>query len=242
MVSNVIVNGEPIESRTWGSWIPQERYEAQMAEAPLPSMDTSLRMLFSREQRTWTVRGNSLGGNVEGPLIKFPIWFQCHELWEFEGCKVKCFFDPYATEVCGTLVLQDEWRSYKPGHVIAREVPALDLPPQAVLQEGWTDDAREKSLAIRKAISKAVRTEARNWRGGAVSEARDGLGNTAVRTQNSELKTQNSGSRSTIPAAAPLPKRRSILAAPTSEEFARKRARLAQSAEQARHLSEMADA
>ena len=94
---------------------------------------------------------------------------------------MKCYFDPYAEQVTGTLVLADEWRSCKPGTIIARDVPALDLPPQAVLAEDWTDASRERSLAIRKAISAAVRTEAWSWGGRRTSEARDGLGNVARR-------------------------------------------------------------
>lgn len=177
------VNSEPVESKSWGSWIPQERFEAQIQEDNRTRLDPSLRIFFSREQKEWTVRGCVVGGNVDSPLIRFPIYFQCPELWEFEGCKVRCYFDPYAETVLGTLVLQDEWRSLKPGHVIAREVPALDLPPQVVLAaDGWAErEFREKSLQVRKAIAKAVRTESWNWLGKTSSEARDGMGNVSRR-------------------------------------------------------------
>ncbi len=169
------VNGEPIESKSWGRWVPQERFESQFEGRKL---EGELSIFFSREQREWTVRGCAVGGNVEGPLIRFPVYFQCHELWEFEGCKVRCYFDPYAEPVVGTIVLADEWRGCKAGHVIARGVPALERPPQIVLAaEGWArNGGGERSLAVRKAIAKAVRTECWNWMGGRKSEARDGMG------------------------------------------------------------------
>src|SRR5690606_27209415 len=138
-------------------------------------LDPALGVFFAREQRVWTVRGSCVGGIVPGPQIEFPVYFQCEQLWEFEGCKVRSYFDPYAEPNLGTLVLEDaEWRGYRRGHVIARDVPALDLPPQAVLAEDWTD-GRQQHLAVRKAIAKAVRTEMWNWLGGRRSQANDGL-------------------------------------------------------------------
>jgi hypothetical protein len=178
-------NTEPVESRSgWGIWTPQERWVKQTGEHRLVKLDESMRVLFSREQKIWKVRKACLGGSVEGPLVRFPTYFQCAELAHFEGCRVKCYFDPYADEVLGTLVLQDAWAGYPAGHIVASNVPALDLPPQAVIAEDWAGEAEHaKSLAIRKAIAKSVRTEYCNWSGKRTSEARDGMGNIARKTQ-----------------------------------------------------------
>ena len=261
-------NSEPMESKAWGRWIPQERFEAQIAEllasGEAKRLDPKLGIFFSREQRIWTVRGCLVGGPVEGPMIRFPVYFQCEELWEFEGCRVKVYFDPYAETVTGTIVLEEnEWRGLKRGHVIAREVAALELPPQAVLAtEGWDDDGkRAKNLAIRKAIAKAVRTESWSWMGKRVSEARDGMGNVSKaeirgskseRSPNTEVRieTATAGTRSTIPAAVATEQRRSssaagglqgvlggMVKAPSAEDVRRRRERLAASAEAARELS-----
>lgn len=235
------VNGEPIESKAWGSWVPQERFEAQLREDGRQQLDPALRIFFSREQREWTVRGAYVGGNVECPLIRFPIYFQCAELWEFEGCRVKCYFDPYAEPVLGTLVLQDEWRSCKPGHVIARDVPAVDLPPQVVLAtEGWADkENHERSIAIRKAIAKAVRTESWNWLGNRSAEVRDGLGNIAKRETGASSPAGTMPSRGQAPAVAVQQpgKRGSIIQMPTAEEVQRRRNRLEKQAQNARQFT-----
>jgi hypothetical protein len=174
------VNGEPVETRAWGRWIPQALWQVQTAETPLPRLPDHLRVFFSRERREWTVRKGSVGGRVETPNLAFPVWFQHEALWEFEGCKVRCFFDPFTPEVRGTIVLIDAWRTYAAGHVIAADVPALELPPQAVLADGWKDDEATRSLAVRKAMAKAVRTESWHWQGGRRSEARDGFGQVAT--------------------------------------------------------------
>jgi hypothetical protein len=178
------INSEPIESRSgWGRWIPEERFAAQMAEHQPARLDKSFAIFFAREQRVWTVRGCVVGGNVQGPLLSFPIYFQHEALWQFEGCKVKAFFDPYTSDVTGTLVLAEDFRGCKAGHIIATEVPALELPPQVVLAaDGWAGtEEQQRQLAVRKAIGKAVRTEKWNYLGGRRTEARDGFGNLAVR-------------------------------------------------------------
>lgn len=174
------VNGEPLETRAWGRWVPQALWEKQTAEKPLPRLPENLRIFFSRERREWTVRKGAVGGKVETPNLSFPVWFQHESLWEFEGCKVRCYFDPFTPQVRGMIVLVDAWRSYQPGHVIAEAVEALELPPQAILADGWKDDEAARSLAVRKAMAKAVRTESWNWKGGRRSEARDGFGQVAT--------------------------------------------------------------
>ena len=64
--------------------------------------------------------------------------------------------------------------------MIARDVPALDLPPTVVLREDYGSEAEaQKTLAVRRAMAEAVRTEAWTWLGHRSSTARDGMGNVA---------------------------------------------------------------
>jgi hypothetical protein len=236
------VNTEPIESRSgWGCWIPQQRWDDSLRAAKPETLPATHSIFFAREQRVKTVRGGGLQFSVECPEIRFPVFFQCAELWEFEGCKVKAYFDPYADPVLGTLTLEDaQWRGFKRGHIIARDVPALELPPQAVFCDDWTSASAERSLAIRKAISKAVRTETWNYLGQRTSQARDGHGALATATSSSSpLNGERVGVRDeTEPCAptAPPPQPRSRLAAPTPEQFARRAARIAEDAALARDL------
>lgn len=199
------VNGEPRESRSWGRWVPQALWTQQTSEHPLQKLDPDLKVFFSRERREWTVRKGCVGGRVETPQLRFPIYFQPESLWEFEGCKVRAYFDPFAAEVTGTLVLADEWRSYKPGHVIARDVPALDLPPQAVLAADYAlPEEHARQLQVRKAMAKAVRTETWTYLGRRTSEARDGFGNTA-RQERGGPRPAPTPPAQRRPAAPPLP-------------------------------------
>lgn len=173
-------NTEPVNSRDWGTWVPQEVYVRQTTERPLPTLDPELSIFFAREQRRWTVRGGLVGNSVEGPLLKVPIYFQTAELWEFEGILTRCYFDPYASEIRGTIVLDEDWKGLQRGHLIARDVPAMDLPPTAVLRQDYGSEAEaQKTLAVRKAMTEAVRTEAWTWLGQRSSTARDGMGNVA---------------------------------------------------------------
>lgn len=223
------VNSEPVESSSgWGRWIPEQLWNEQTeGERLLRKLPQQMRIFFSREQREWTVRGNVVGGPVNTPMLSFPIYFQCEPLWEFEGCRVKCFFDPFSEAVTATIVLQEEeWRSYRRGHVVARAVPALERAPQAVLAADWSrSDELERGLAIRKAMAKAVRTEYWNFRGGRRSEARDGLGNTAVVDKQRQMVDIGTAAAVQTIRHAPAQPRIS-LAAPSQEEFARQAERL----------------
>lgn len=173
-------NTEPVNSRDWGTWVPQECFEAQTAVRPLPLLDPDLTIFFAREQREWSVRGGLVGGSVTGPMLKVPVYFQTPELAPFEGIQTRCYFDPYAPEIRGTILLNEEWKGFKPGHVIARDVPAMDLPPTLVVAEDYgTGEAAAKTLAVRKAMAQAVRTEAWTWLGHRSTTARDGMGRTA---------------------------------------------------------------
>jgi hypothetical protein len=172
------VNGDLHESDVWGKWIPQQLYAEQTQGRALPLLKAEDAILFSREQRVWTVRKGCVGGRVATPMLEFPVYFQCVELWEFEGCKVRCFFDPFAADCVSTIVLEDEWRGCKPGHIIAQAVPALEMAPAAILADDYTQtEEMRKSLEVRKAIAKAVRTEKWNFLGHRSAEARDGYGN-----------------------------------------------------------------
>ena len=239
------VNSEPVESSTgWGRWVPEQLFMDQTEGCgKLRRLPSQMRIFFSREQREWTVRGNVVGGPVNTPMLSFPVYFQCEEIWEFEGCRLKAFFDPFSDNVKATLVLmEDEWRSYKRGHVIARDVPALERPPQAVLAADWSrSDELERGLAIRKAMAKAVRTEYWNFRGGRRSEARDGFGNSAVRTDAPREGTRptetglGQTTRTVVQQIRGVDARPRIsLGAPSREESARQADRLRREAEAAR--------
>ncbi len=242
------INGETIESRSgWGSWVPQERWQAALAANPPDKVPGNLSIFYAREQRVRQVKGGALSFSCECPEVRFPVHFQCEELWEYEGCQVKAYFDPYSDPCLGTLVLEDaQWRGHKRGHIIARDVPALELAPQAVFQDGWTSESAERSLAVRKAIAKAVRTETWNYLGARSTTARDGMGNVAqaesggVRERGSEpgsagIRAGEIARPTHLPTSSP-PRSRSPLSPPTEEEFARRSQRAAEDAALARAL------
>lgn len=173
-------NGEPLESRAWGRWVPRELWAERLAAAPLERLDEGLSLFFAREQRRWTVRGGLVGGVVTGPWLRVPVYFQPPELAAYEGVRLRVYFDPYAEDVRGTLVLDEPWRDERPGQVVAREVPALELPPALVLAEEWgAASAAREHLAVRQAMARAVRTEAWTWLGRRTSTTDDGTGRRA---------------------------------------------------------------
>jgi hypothetical protein len=120
-------NTEPVESSAgWGCWIPWERFGQQIKERAPAKLDPSQRFFFAREQRLWTVDHDRVGSVVAGAGIRFPVYFQAEPFGEFAGRKIKVCFDPWAERITGTFILPEAWRGYRPGHIIARDVPALE--------------------------------------------------------------------------------------------------------------------
>ena len=170
-----IANSLPVNSPTWGSWIPKERLDRQLGESPMTRLDPQHAVFFAREIRSWKMTKLGIGGRCDGPLLGFPVHFQHENFWQFEGCQVKAFFDPYADQVRATVVLEDaEWRGFRRGHVIARDVPETERPPMAVLAEAGTEwkgkAGHDRLIEVRKAAAKSVRTEKRNYLGKRGSE------------------------------------------------------------------------
>ena len=170
-----MANSFTVTSPTWGSWIPRERWERQITERPMAKLDPQYAVFFSREIRAWKMTKMGIGGRCDGPLLGFPVHFQHENFWQFEGCQVKAFFDPYADQVRATVVLEDaEWRGFRRGHVIARDVPETERPPMAVLAEAGTEwkgkAGHDRLIEVRKAAAKSVRTEKRNYLGKRGSE------------------------------------------------------------------------
>lgn len=239
-------NEQPVKSQHWGTWVPEERWLAQQAEAReagrLRTLPAEAAWLFSPERRTWTVQGNTVGGSVqlmEGLSIRFD--FAAEWLVEFAGAEVHVHFDPAAPHCEATVVLAQNVRDHRSGEVLGTAVQVNKTARYARRVMGWGDDA-DLGLQLRQqaagALTRIVRTILPGRRTGhTAAETRDGLGNVTQLTTGGPAPAGE-----TRPAAAPLarlarqvtPPRRggvNFRTAETEEEFtalSRRTARLLQ--------------
>lgn len=184
------LNAEPVESKKYGRWVPQAAHRAGLEQNPRPQIDQQLFYHAAPIIERRLVRRNMVGIKCPSPWGEsFPYHFASDALWDFEGCYVKVYFDPYDSPLCATLVLDQEHRGLKAGHVISRRAPVLEDAPE-VLQvlEGVTTELNgaglDRAIKMRKQIHAAIRTEYRALGFGgrqvaSASEARDGRGQRA---------------------------------------------------------------
>ncbi|MBK1884139.1 hypothetical protein JIN85_17090 [Luteolibacter pohnpeiensis] len=98
-----------IKSATYGTWVPKERWEMDLLEAPRQPRSAEDDFLILPVAKTHVVRRGMVKTTEEGPLSMPMEWsFAADWLWEYEGRKVTIYFDPLAEwPVKATLTLKD---------------------------------------------------------------------------------------------------------------------------------------
>jgi len=173
---------DPLESRQYGTWIPVERWDADVAAHPRPSLSPDLAPFAAPESHVVTIRrGGMVVCNVTCPLgIPTPYTFAHEELMPFEGEKVRVLFDPFEPIIRAAIILDRDSALAKGGDLLCT-VGCMNPPPLPIAAEGWAIERDSAGLAealsAKKAIAKAVRTEYRaagsgGRRGVAMSETR----------------------------------------------------------------------
>jgi hypothetical protein len=86
-----------IESRTYGSWIPKARWEADLEEAPRTVRCAVDDFLIYPAAETRKCRSGMLRLTLEGPIGMPMVWtFASETLWQYEGRDLTVYFDPLA--------------------------------------------------------------------------------------------------------------------------------------------------
>lgn len=140
------LNEKRMLSRTYGSWVPQDRWNADLYESPRATRSDAEDFLILPVAETRKVRGGTIKITEEGPLGCPMVWsFQDPWLWQYEGREVTAYFDPLAEwPVEATLTLAE---SRKPiGSAVC--VNPLDASK---------DRATEMATAIRQTMMTEVR-------------------------------------------------------------------------------------
>lgn len=162
-----MLSKEPVESKKYGKWIPEERYREDLAIHPRESLEASMAWAAAPEQHIRTVRKNLVCVTCQSPVgDSFPYHFSCEDLWQFRGKEVRIHFDPWSLPLEATIVLAEDHAGLKAGTVITHHAVCLDDPAAIIeAEKGLTIDFDQSGLQrvidLRKAISAAIRTEYR---------------------------------------------------------------------------------
>lgn len=89
------LNEKRMDSRTYGSWIPKARWEADMEKHPRGKRAEDGDFLVLPCAETRKVRRGAVQITEEGPHGVPMVWtFAADWLWHHEGRQVTCYFDP----------------------------------------------------------------------------------------------------------------------------------------------------
>jgi DNA-binding MarR family transcriptional regulator len=163
-------NNDVSESKTYGKWTRAERHNAYLAEHPRPAIPEELCWLFAPEQRCVLVRRGMAMTTCPSPFGEsFPYAFTHPELYEFDGKHVRVHFDPFEDPLRATIVLLDEYRGLKPGHVITHHAQSMSSPGEIIEHAegkgvmGYSEETLGRAMQLRKAQHMALRTEFRSF-------------------------------------------------------------------------------
>jgi hypothetical protein len=187
--NNVIAehNASLIDSKQYGQWEPNDRWNADTAARPLPPLSPETQWIFSPFAREWKVKGCSVGGMVPlFPGFSVPIRFSAAKLLEFHGAIVRAHFDPGEPQCAATICLTQPWGNHRKGEVICVAAQTDETAAYARSSLGWGNDDPKTGLTQVRAAHSSLRREVRSIVGvrqpaAPVSESieRDGTGGLA---------------------------------------------------------------
>ncbi|HEV7925331.1 MAG TPA: hypothetical protein VGR14_08255 [Verrucomicrobiae bacterium] len=202
-------NSHVIASENYGRWQPDDRWNRDIAERPLPKLAPENHWLFSPLAKVWMVRGSSVGGRVSlMESFAAPYIFSADWLLQFHGARVKCYFDPSDGKCEATIVLEQAVGSHRAGEILGTAPMVNETVSYMRGQMGFGhDDPRIGLDAVRQATM-AMRRVVMGIAGPAGGdtftpeyseiENRNGLGGLSKIVRGTELPPSN-------PDAAPTP-------------------------------------
>lgn len=199
-------NAHIIRSQNYGKWIPQDRWNAEMdlrksEGREMRRLDPANDWMFTPFVREWSVRGNTVGGQVKimDGMPSVPFQFSAPFLPRFAGVKVRAYFDPSEPRCAAKIALAQPYENLRVGSLLGDALQVNETTQYMRLVFGFGDDARDAGMRMKAQAQSALRREVRATVGRATpnpyreSEARDGVGRV---TRISSTSSQVEGSAS----------------------------------------------
>jgi hypothetical protein len=141
------LNEKRIDSRTYGTWVPKDRWISDLAESPRAARSDADSFLIRPVAETRKVIRGSISITEDGPLGVPMVWkFIADWLWNYEGRQVTAYFDPLS-----------EWP------VQAVVTLAGDRKPLGIVEcVSPIDNSRDRATEMVKAVRQTMMSEFRN--------------------------------------------------------------------------------
>ncbi|MGN0832603.1 MAG: helix-turn-helix domain-containing protein [Kiritimatiellia bacterium] len=168
---------ERVESKTYGTWQPQEAYRDAAANG-LQLVEGLERYALPVVARRQLRRGGMAFVTAETQLEGFrhEYAFATREGWRYDGAPVVVRFDPATAAARGAVIeLAEGWRDCRAGTVIDAAAPCVSAPPDFLSETGLFDQrgaGRHEHAANRAAVRTVV--TAYDTRGPVATQLEDG--------------------------------------------------------------------
>ena len=152
---------ERVESKTYGTWSPQELYQGAAANG-LKLVDGLERYALPVVARRQLRRGGMVFVTAETQMegLRHEYAFATREGWKYDGAPVVVRFDPATAATRGASIeLAAAWRDSRAGTVIDAAAPCVSAPPDFVNETGIFDlrgAGRHEQRANRAAVRTVV--------------------------------------------------------------------------------------
>ena len=152
---------ERVESKTYGTWSPQELYQGAEANG-LKLVDGLERYALPVVARRQLRRGGMVFVTAETQMegLRHEYAFATREGWRYDGAPVTVRFDPATAATRGASIeLAAAWRDERAGTVIDAAAPCVSAPPDFLAETGIFDlrgAGRHEQRANRAAVRAVV--------------------------------------------------------------------------------------
>jgi hypothetical protein len=159
------LNHKEVSSPKYGRWIPQEMHDAHMMDTVRPRIDQKLWMHAAPVVEERAVRRGMVQITCPSPYGEsFTYHFAEENLYNFEGRKVRVYFDPWG-DLSTKVELVSAYRGVAAGTIIAEAVCIEDAPQVKRTAEAYRVEldasGRDRAIAMRNAQRHHIRREHR---------------------------------------------------------------------------------
>ena len=150
---------ERVESKTYGTWSPEEQYRGAAANG-LKLVDGLERYALPVVARRQLRRGGMVFVTAETQMegLRHEYAFATRDGWRFDGAPVVVRFDPATAAERGAVIeLAAAWRDMRAGTVVDAAAPCVSAPPDFLSPSGIFD-LRGAGRREQRANRAAVRT------------------------------------------------------------------------------------
>jgi hypothetical protein len=182
------LNNKEVNSRRYGRWIPAEAHAEGLARHPRQQIAKDLFFHAAPVMEQRKVRRGMITLTCQSPFGEsFQYHFAEENLWQYEGRKVRIYFDPWQADLSAEVLLDEAFAGIRQGTRICSAVCLEDAPQVEQSAAGIRVEIADRAdiaMQIRKRQHQHIRREHRTME----TEGRIQLWSSETRIENARTE------------------------------------------------------